>query len=115
MLCSKFKVVSIGSLFHFFRSSPTLNIVPVLQSFRRVSWFNGAGKMPINRLLEGSKLGPEEIKKLNAAYTYALRSLSVVDRNDPLSEMLARKIIEVGETESDPTKISEVAIKMLKV
>jgi hypothetical protein len=74
--------------------------------------------MPINRLLADSKLGLEEIKKLNAAYTYALRSLSVVDRdnrNDPLTEMLARKIIEVGATESDPAKISEIAIKGLRV
>jgi hypothetical protein len=74
--------------------------------------------MPINRLLADSKLGPEEIKRLNAAYTYALRSLSVddrSDRNDPLTEMLARKIIEVGATESDPEKISEIAIKRLRV
>jgi hypothetical protein len=74
--------------------------------------------MPINRLLADSKLGPEEIKRLNAAYTYALRSLSVGDRNDrndPLTEMLARKIIEVGATESDPAKISEIAIKQLRV
>jgi len=71
--------------------------------------------MPIDRLLAGSKLGPEEIKRLNAAYTYALRSLSVVDRNDPLAEFLARKIIEVGATETDPAKISESAIKRLGV
>ncbi len=71
--------------------------------------------MPINRLLADSKLGPEEIKRLKAAYTYALRSLSVVDRNDPLTEMLARKIIEVGATESDPAKISEIAIRRLGV
>jgi hypothetical protein len=76
---------------------------------------HGIGAMPINRLLAGSKLGPEEIKRLNAAYTYALRSLSVVDRNDPLTEMLARKIIEVGATENDPAKISEIAIKRLRV
>jgi hypothetical protein len=37
------------------------------------------------------------------------------DRNDPLTEMLARKIIEVGATESDPAKISEIAIKRLRV
>ena len=71
--------------------------------------------MPINRLLADSKLGPEEIKRLNAAYTYALRSLGVVDRNDPLTEMLARKIVEVGATESDPAKISEIAIRRLGV
>jgi hypothetical protein len=71
--------------------------------------------MPIGRLLKDSKLGQDEIKRLNAAYTYALRSLSVVDRNDPLTEMLARNIIEVGATESDPAKISEIAIKRLRV
>jgi hypothetical protein len=71
--------------------------------------------MPIGRLLKDSKLVQDEIKRLNAAYTYALRSLSVVDRNDPLTEMLARKIIEVGATESDPAKISEIAIKRLRV
>jgi hypothetical protein len=71
--------------------------------------------MPINRLLAGSKLGPEEIKRLNAAYTYALRALSLVDRNDPLTDLLARKIIEAGATETDPTKISEMAVKRLGV
>jgi hypothetical protein len=71
--------------------------------------------MPINRLLADSKLGPEEIKRLNAAYTYALRSLSVVDRNDPLAEMLARKIIEIGATgEADPQKISQIASRRFK-
>jgi hypothetical protein len=71
--------------------------------------------MPINRLLADSKLGLEEIKRLNAAYTYALRQLSLVDRDDPLTEFLARKIIEVGAMESDPAKISEIAIKRLRV
>jgi hypothetical protein len=76
---------------------------------------NEDGAMPINRLLKDSKLAPEEIKRLNAAYTYALRSLGVVDRNDPLTEMLAREIIEVGANESDPAQISEIAIKRLRV
>ena len=69
--------------------------------------------MPINRL-KGSKLGPDEVKKLNAAYTYGLRSLSLIDRNDPLTELLARKIIEVGGNETDPTKISELVIKRFR-
>lgn len=70
--------------------------------------------MPINRLLMGSKLGQEEIAKLNAAYTYALRSLSLVDRNDPLCEMLARKVIEIGEIETDPAKISQMAVRYFR-
>jgi hypothetical protein len=70
--------------------------------------------MPINRLLENSKLTAEEIKRLNRAFTFALRSLSLVDRNDPLTEMIARKIIEVGAAETDPAKISQIAVLYFK-
>ena len=65
-------------------------------------------------MLKDSKFSREEIAKLNAAYSYALRELSLVDRNDPLTEMLARKIIEVGETETDPAKISQMAVVYFK-
>ena len=47
--------------------------------------------------------------------TAALRQLSLVDRNDPITEMIARKIIEIGATENDPVKISEMAIKRLGI
>lgn len=70
--------------------------------------------MPINRLLAGSKLKPEEIEKLNKAYTYALHSLSLVDRNDPLCEIIARKIIEVGVIgDCDPRQIADQAVSKI--
>lgn len=72
--------------------------------------------MPINRLLSGgSKFTAEEIERLNKAYTYALRSLSLVDRNDPITEMIARKVLDVGASGiSDPVAISEMALKHFK-
>jgi hypothetical protein len=74
----------------------------------------GTTEMTIRRLLEGSKLEPEEVARLNAAYSDALRSLSLVDRNDSLTEMIARKIIEVGATETDPAKISQMAVRYFR-
>jgi hypothetical protein len=71
--------------------------------------------MPINRLLKDSKLTPEEIEKLNKAYAFALRSLSLVDRNDPLTEIVARKIIEIGATAHDPAEIAKMALKTLRI
>ena len=50
--------------------------------------------MPINRLLANSKLEPEDVERLNCALLHALRSLSLVDRSDPLTEMIAKKIID---------------------
>ena len=88
---------------------------PQVVSCYKCHGVNGDGAMPINRLLRDGELKPEEIDKLNRAYTYALRELSLVDRNDPLTEMLARKIIEVGTTESDPAKISEIALMRLRM
>ncbi|HLZ04695.1 MAG TPA: hypothetical protein VKR55_21425 [Bradyrhizobium sp.] len=70
--------------------------------------------MPINRLLADSKLGLDEIENLNLAFKRALRSLHLVDRNDPLAEIVARKIIEIGAKGiRDATEIAEIAVKQL--
>jgi hypothetical protein len=67
--------------------------------------------MPINRLLARSSLGPEEIRLLNEAYE---KTLCVLDRNDPLTEIVAKKIIEISQTiTNDPAQISKLAIKVL--
>ena len=70
--------------------------------------------MSIHRLLAGTSLGPKEIRLLNEAYETTLRALYLVDRNDPLTEIIAKKIIEIGQTStSDPAQISKLAIKAL--
>jgi hypothetical protein len=71
--------------------------------------------MPINRLLKDSKLTPEDIARLTKAYTYALRSLSLVDRDDPLAEIVARKVIEIGASVHDPTEIAKMALQRLRI
>ena len=55
------------------------------------------GTIPIDRLLK-DKRTPEEIELLNKAFNHALNLLGVADRNDPLCDMVARKVIEVGRT-----------------
>jgi len=71
--------------------------------------------MPINRLLKDSKLTSQEIDRLNKAYTFTLRSLSLVDRNDPLTEIVARKVIEIGARVHDPAEIAKRALKGLRI
>ena len=66
--------------------------------------------MPINRLLKGKRT-PEEIELLNEAFNHALNLLGVVDRNDPLCDMVARKVIEArGTGISEPREIAEMAV-----
>ena len=69
--------------------------------------------MPIDKLLAGSSLRPEQIACLNDAYERALRDLCLVDRNDPLTEIVAKRVIEVSRTVSDPIKISQLAVESL--
>ena len=50
--------------------------------------------MPIHRLLQKHMpMEPEEISRLTTAYEQALRGIGLVDRNDPLSEMVAKRVI----------------------
>jgi hypothetical protein len=68
----------------------------------------------IYRLLQSSVFGPEEVERLGAAYEHALKVLGLADRTDPITELVAKKIIEVARSgEADPARISALAIKAL--
>jgi hypothetical protein len=91
---------------------------PSSSAIRRV-WFLFAsaegGTMPIDRLLK-NKRTPEEIELLNKAFNHALYLLGVVDRNDPLCDMVARKVIEVGATGiSEPREIAQMAVARISL
>jgi hypothetical protein len=72
--------------------------------------------MPIYRLLQNQPIGPEETSRLVAAYEQALRGIGLVDRNDPLAEIVAKKVIEIAQSGvRDPTDIAARAIVELGV
>ena len=71
--------------------------------------------MPINRLLKHRNAKADDVERLKLAYALALRSLSLVDRNDPLTELIAKEIIEVGATVHDPTEIASLVVKKLGI
>jgi hypothetical protein len=68
--------------------------------------------VPIYRFLKDSKLTPEQQHVVSLAFDRALTKLHLVDRNDPLCEMVARKVIELGEGGvSNAVAISEIAVR----
>ena len=72
--------------------------------------------MPIHRLLQRMPMEPEEISRLVTAYEQALRGIGLVDRNDPLSEMVAKRVIKIAQSGvRDPTDIAALAIVELGV
>jgi hypothetical protein len=72
--------------------------------------------MPINRLLGEGKVTPAEVERLNRAFAFTLQSLSLVDRNDPICEIVARKVIEIDAAGThDPREIARLAVKQLGI
>lgn len=68
--------------------------------------------MAIYRLLQNSAFDPVMIKRMTDAYEDACRVLGLQDRrSDPITELVARKIIEVAQIGvKDPAEISRMAI-----
>jgi CheY-like chemotaxis protein len=52
----------------------------------------------IYRLLQRSVFGPEEIGFMTAAYEDALSVLGLSNRSDPITEIVAKKVIEIAQT-----------------
>ena len=68
--------------------------------------------MAIYRLLQNLPMGPDQISVLTDAYERTLKALSLVDRNDPMTEMIAKKIIELGQRGvRDAKELSDLTIK----
>ena len=49
----------------------------------------------IYRLIKTLPMGPEEIAVLTDAYEHTLRKLNLVERSDPITQLIAKKIIEI--------------------
>ena len=59
---------------------------------------------------------PDEISRVTAAYEQALHTLCVKDRDDPLTEMVAKTIIKIAQTGvNDAAQLSGLAIIQLGV
>jgi hypothetical protein len=72
--------------------------------------------MAIYRLIANGSFGPDEIKVMTAAYEDALIDLRVANRDDPITELIAKAIVNVTATgERDPILIKERAISALGV
>ena len=72
--------------------------------------------MAIYRLLENSTLEPEELSCITEAYKQALHTLCVKDRDDPLTEMIAKTIIKIAQTGAhDAAQLSALTIAELRI
>ncbi len=65
-------------------------------------------------MLRTASFSPEDNERLATAYEDALRALHIANRADPITNIIARRIIDVAKTgERDPERLCAVAIKDL--
>jgi hypothetical protein len=72
--------------------------------------------MTMHRLIQNLAFNQDDIERLVAAYEEALRVLHISDRDDPINEVIAQRILEgarAGVLESDA--LCRMAVKDLMV
>ena len=68
----------------------------------------------IYQMIKTASYSPEDIERLTAAYDDALRLLQLANRTDPISEIVAKRIIDAAKTGiRDPEELCAWAIKDL--
>ena len=71
--------------------------------------------MPLIRLLQNSAFEPDRIELMSAAFQQACRELGLAETEDPLRELVARKIIECAQTgERDQARLCDSALKAIR-
>jgi hypothetical protein len=61
----------------------------------------------IYRLLRDAAFGSDEVERITAAYESVLKLLRLSDRTDPITELIAQRVIEIARKgEPDPGRIS---------
>ncbi|MGB6539846.1 MAG: hypothetical protein WBF03_03095 [Xanthobacteraceae bacterium] len=72
--------------------------------------------MAIYQLIQTASFSPEDVTRLTTAYEDALRELQLSNRTDPITTIIAQRIIEAAKTGiRDPDQLCAFAIKDLRV
>jgi hypothetical protein len=72
--------------------------------------------MTIRRLIQNLAFNQEDIERLAAAYEEALQALHISDRDDPINEVNAQRIIEGARAGvRDPKALCKMAVKDLMI
>lgn len=70
--------------------------------------------MAIYRLIANGAFGQLEIEAMSAAYEATLVDLGIVERDDPITELIAKAIVNIVATgERDPKVIEQRALNAL--
>ena len=68
--------------------------------------------MAIYRLQQNQPFDPETVERLIAVYEAALKVMRITNRDDPVAQIIAKRIIEIAQTGVHaPAKLCAAALK----
>ena len=68
--------------------------------------------MAIYRLLRRQVFEPEDLRLLGIVYEDVLKALGLVDRKDPATELIAKRLVELAQAgERDPQCLKDLTIE----
>jgi hypothetical protein len=80
----------------------------------RIRGRKGQSAMTIYPVLQDTSFGPEELSTLGTAYERTLAALGLTDRQDPMTELVARKLLAIHQNGvCDPVRLSKLAVDAL--
>jgi hypothetical protein len=71
--------------------------------------------VPIYRLLQSSAFDADTVRLLGDAFEEVCLTLGLAERNDPLRDTVARKVIEIAQSgERDPSRLRDKTLEALR-
>ena len=68
--------------------------------------------MPISRLLSDIQLTPEQRHVLELAFRHAIRKIGLVDRDDPICALVAKKMVDLHrQGVTDAVALTELTLR----
>ena len=72
--------------------------------------------MPIRGMLQDGSFSPDEVQTLTTAFEDCLRSLQLIDRNDPVVTLVAQRVIDLGSSrKGDAISLRDAVLKSFRV
>jgi hypothetical protein len=71
--------------------------------------------MPLTPYLKGAVFEPKAIEAMNAAFEAICKSLQLLNRDDLITQIVARTVIDIARTgEHDPQRMHDLALLELR-
>jgi hypothetical protein len=88
------------------------SLEPVTSRSKMIPPGDWGGAVPIYRLLQDEPFEPEHVALMGHVFEDVLRTLGLVDREDPITRLVARKVIELAQAgERDPVRLKRLTLE----